>query len=66
MGEADGETGEVGAGAEKGEGQDGVACALGFSEYEERCEYAVADEQGEGFGEAQGDATPPRLGRLLW
>ena len=45
--EADGEVGEVGAGAE---GWDGVAWAFGFPEYEERCEYAAADEQAEGFG----------------
>lgn len=51
VGEAEGEAGEVRAGAE-GRGQDGVACAFGFPEYEGRCEYAAADEQAEGFGEA--------------
>lgn len=60
VGEADGEAGKVGAGAEEGRGQDEVTCAFGFPEYEGRCEYAAADEQAEGFWGGQGDATPPR------
>lgn len=45
--EADGEVGEVGAGAE---GEDGVAWAFGLPECEERCGYAAADEKAESFG----------------
>lgn len=38
-----------------------MACAFGFLEYEERCEYAAADEQAEGFGGGPGRCDPAEI-----